>query len=78
MKPDDPARWLLSANIHRDKPTVYRDSCYICRDPEFAQMGMPLCKPCWSCNTGHVPADDSVCEDCGADIRDGPGWIEEQ
>jgi hypothetical protein len=29
-------------------------------------MGLPLCFKCERCN-GHVPADDSVCDDCGFD-----------
>jgi hypothetical protein len=48
-------------------PVVHRDGCYICEDPEFAQMGLPLCRLCPACKTGHVAADDTVCDDCGAD-----------
>ncbi len=47
---------------------IYRENCYICRDPDFAAMGMPLCRPCTFCQ-GHVPADDCVCTDCGKDQR---------
>lgn len=43
-----------------------RSNCYICRDPDFAQMGLPLCTSCSKCK-GHVAADDSVCDDCGHD-----------
>lgn len=43
---------------------VYDPDCYICADPEFAQMGLPLCYECDNCN-GHVPADDSICTNCG-------------
>jgi hypothetical protein len=51
-------------------PVVHRDGCYICRDPEFAQMGLPLCYPCPDClrkgrGLGHIPADDVTCDDCG-------------
>lgn len=60
---DDPARWMLHDGF-TTTPTVYRASCYICRDPEFAQMGLPLCYPCSECG-GHVPADDVECSDCG-------------
>lgn len=61
---DDPAMHLLLDEYVSAVADVHRDSCYICRDPEFAQMGMPLCRPCPECG-GHVPADDSVCDDCG-------------
>lgn len=50
------------------KTTVYNDRCYICRDPEFALMGLPLCKPCTYPVDGvdcgaHVPADDVECDE---------------
>jgi len=45
---------------------VYSDRCYICRDPEYALMGLPLCYACHKCK-GHVAADDSVCDECGHD-----------
>jgi hypothetical protein len=61
---DDPARWMLYDGF-TTTPTVYRSDCYICRDPEFAQMGLPLCHKCPSCADGHIPADDVVCTDCG-------------
>lgn len=69
MRPDDPAYWMLSDG-HTSTPVVYRPDCYICRDPEFAQMGLPLCRLCPACKTGHVPADDTVCDDCGHDELD--------
>jgi hypothetical protein len=74
MSPGDPAYWMLQDG-YTSKPKVYRDSCYICRDPEFAQMGLPLCKPCPRCmgretSTGHVPADDEECDDCGYNLRE--------
>ncbi len=47
-------------------PDVFSESCYICNDPDFAQMGLPLCYPCRFCK-GHVAADDSVCDACGKD-----------
>jgi hypothetical protein len=62
MKPSDPAYWMLS-DEHTTTPVIYREGCYICEDPEFAQMGMPLCYKCSKCQ-GHVPADDTVCDDC--------------
>jgi hypothetical protein len=50
---------------------VHRDDCYICTDPEYAQMGLPLCYACRVCN-GHVPADGNRCDDCGV-IQDDCG-----
>lgn len=66
MTPSDPNYGLLSDD-YITVPVVYRESCYICRDPEYAQMGLPLCRLCSKCSVGHVPADDSVCDDCGHD-----------
>ena len=67
MRPDDPAYWLLSTG-HVSTKEVHREGCYICEDPEFAQMGLPLCQPCKRCG-GHVQADgDGTCDDCGADM----------
>ena len=68
LKPDDPALWMLS-DEHVSIPQVFRPDCYICTDPEFALMGMPLCKPCTFCH-GHVAADDTICDDCGRDQRE--------
>jgi len=73
MKPDDPAYWMLQDGF-TTTPKIHRRGCYICEDPEFAQMGMPLCSPCPKCSTeqgqiaGHIAADDTVCDDCGHDI----------
>jgi hypothetical protein len=64
---NDPARILLEDD-YTSTPTVHRPGCYICEDPEFAQMGLPLCYPCHKCG-GHVAADDCVCDDCGEDQR---------
>lgn len=68
--PDDPAYALLMDD-YTSTPVegVYDADCYICTDPEFAQMGMPLCRPCPECVSrgqckGHVPADDEVCWVC--------------
>jgi hypothetical protein len=75
MKTSDPAYWMLKDG-HRSTPTIHRDGCYICDDPEFAAMGLPLCQPCPECsaaddeNRGHIPADDEVCDDCGYNARD--------
>lgn len=56
------------------KTTVYNDRCYICRDPEFALMGLPLCYPCVDTVDGvecgaHTPADDIVCAQGHTDPR---------
>lgn len=75
LKPDDPAYFLLRRGLEdpscRSSPTVYLETCYICRDPEFALMGLPLCYACSKCG-GHVPADDCTCDACGADQDPGP------
>ncbi len=60
---NDPAYSLLRDEV-TTIPTVYRSGCYICEDPEFAQMGLPLCRKCEKCE-GHVAADDTKCDDCG-------------
>jgi hypothetical protein len=68
MDPDDPAYWMLELGKYdpstRSKTTVYLAGCYICEDPEFALMGLPLCYPCCKCG-GHVPADNCFCDRCG-------------
>lgn len=80
MKTDDPAYWMLKDG-HVSTKEVHRDDCYICRDPEYAQMGLSLCKPCPQCSEtelkggapmtqGHVPADDEECSDCGYNLRE--------
>ena len=60
MKPSDPAYFMLFDGV-TSTPTVYNKSCYICNDPEFAQMGLPLCYACIVCGA-HVPADDIICD----------------
>lgn len=71
LEPDDPAYWMLEEGrkdpSKRSVQTApYRERCYICRDPEFALMGLPLCWACEKCG-GHVAADDTRCDDCGHD-----------
>lgn len=65
MKPWDPAYFLLERGRNepskRSTSTVFNEKCYICKDPEFALMGLPLCRPCPQCGA-HVPADDVVCD----------------
>ena len=60
MKPDDPAYWMLFDGVESTS-IVYNSNCYICNDPEFAQMGLPLCFKCLICGE-HVPADDCICD----------------
>lgn len=73
MRKDDPAYFLLQEGLKdpskRSRPKVYKEGCYICDDPEFALMGLPLCYPCSKCG-GHVPADDSICDECGHDQQE--------
>lgn len=52
--------------LERKARSAHSNTCYICRDPEFALMGLPLCTPCPKCH-GHVAADDTCCDDCGFD-----------
>lgn len=68
MPSDDPAQFLKNTP-HTSTPTVFKQNCYICRDPEFAQMGLSLCYPCLACG-GHVSADDTVCDVCRADQQE--------
>lgn len=75
--PDDPgdAAYHLLTDDFTTTPVVHRKGCYICEDPEFGQMGLPLCRPCPQCQRqgagdGHIPADDDICSTCG--YQDGP------
>ena len=63
---NDPARWMLEDSF-TSTPVVFDPDCSICLDPEFAQMGLPLCKECKHCDNGHVAADDTRCSICGED-----------
>lgn len=67
MRPDDPCYWMLFDDVETT-PVIYDPDCYICNDPEFARMGLPLCRKCPYCG-GHVPADDDVCTNCGGNER---------
>jgi hypothetical protein len=75
----DPAYWMLQRGIDEYEgrrentgwvtethPEIYNPNCYICRDPEFALMGLPVCKPCPMCGA-HAAADDCECDN-GCDI----------
>lgn len=78
-RPSDPAYALLLDGYTSSTTAEYDDDCYICRDPEFAQMGLPLCTPCPRCQAGgrqgHMPADDPECTICGYEYY-GP-WSED-
>ena len=65
--PDDPAFWMLFDGV-TSTPTVHNENCYICRDPEYAQMGLPLCYPCFLCKA-HVQVDDGTCDNGHAQPR---------
>ena len=65
MPNDDPALWML-LDGYETTPIVHSNACYICQDPDYARMGLPLCRKCPSCN-GHIAADDTVCDNCGLD-----------
>jgi hypothetical protein len=68
-QPGDPAYALLLDDYRSTTTAEHDPRCFICEDPEFAQMGLPLCRPCPRCQTsgrpGHVPADDCECTVCG-------------
>jgi hypothetical protein len=64
LRQDAVNRFLGGDLTALDHSVVHRDGCYICRDPEFAVMGLPLCRKCPRC-AGHIAADDEVCDDCG-------------
>jgi hypothetical protein len=77
LPPNDPAQILLQdPNVFSTPhPGVYDHHCYICNDREFAQLGMPLCRPCPECRRlqrgqGHIPADDNFCTVCGQNEDD--------
>lgn len=71
LRPNDPAQ-ILKRDSYFTTPIVYDEKCYICTDHEFAEMGLPLCRVCKSCQefkrgSGHIPADDTICTMCGYD-----------
>lgn len=77
MKPSDPAYCLLEEGRRdpskRSRQTApKREGCYICEDPEFSLMGLPLCRACPACG-GHIAADATVCDDCGFGLPEDEG-----
>jgi hypothetical protein len=46
--PRDGAFWMLFDG-KTSVQVVHRPGCYICEDPEFAAMGLPLCRACPEC-----------------------------
>jgi len=81
LKPNDPAYWMLEEGRRKvesgegiKRSGVYNPNCYICLDPEFALMGLPLCSPCTFTDDGvvcgaHTPADDVECANGHTDPR---------
>lgn len=65
-QPNDPARALLLDGHTSTTDAPASKKCYICNDPEFSRMGLPLCRKCPACG-GHIAADDAVCDVCGLD-----------
>lgn len=65
----DMANLLLMDGYTSTQKGPKRGDCYICQDPEFSRMGLPLCTACPKCG-GHVAADDTVCDDCGYDAEE--------
>lgn len=62
---DDPFGGLpIIPEDERAEPGAHSDTCYICRDPSYAERGLPLCRACPACG-GHIAADDNRCEVCG-------------
>lgn len=72
-----PAERILYNDDYTSSTRVYDPNCYICRDPDFARMGLPLCRECPRCREksagtelGHVAADDTSCTVCGYDEQE--------
>ena len=60
----DAEKFLYDNPSISSTPIVYDPTCYICRDPDYARMGLPLCYPCPECE-GHIAADEGECQSCG-------------
>jgi len=78
----DPCFFMLAEGMHDETARSVqrgpkRAGCYICEDPEFSLMGLPLCTACPKCG-GHVAADDTCCDDCGHDSYDAYCEAEQQ
>ncbi len=51
---NDPAAWMIrdglrDASRRSRQHVARRNECYICADPEFELMGLPLCRACLVC-----------------------------
>jgi len=68
-RPHDPAFALLLDGF-TTTPVVHQDGCYICEDPEYAQMGLPLCRPCPECKRKQEIC--RVCDGKGGTPHTGP------
>lgn len=76
MPTSDPAYFMLQSGP-TSTPEIHKAGCYICEDPEFAQMGLPLCTKCPKCG-GHVAADDTACDTAACDYDAYDAWRLEQ
>lgn len=65
-----PAERMLYDDDYQSTPVIFKEGCYICEDPDYRRMGLPLCRRCTKCG-GHVAADDTICDDCGHDALEG-------
>ena len=83
MRLTEAEKMLLADDFTSTSDADKQEGCYICRDPYFAQAGLPLCRICPKCTSdpskgnGHIPADDCVCTVCGYDEYEGYGEEEE-
>ena len=59
--PSDPLDFLRDNVIWTPEPNVWNDDCFICNDPDFARLGLPLCKECSICGA-HTAADCFTCD----------------
>lgn len=53
-QPNDSAAWMVQKGLsdpaaRSQQHVARRPGCYICEDPEFELMGLPLCRPCPVC-----------------------------
>src|SRR5258706_3599650 len=60
MKSNDPAYWMLESPSIHSQPNVFMSGCYICEDPEFMMMGLPLCRECCICKRNKVNKTETL------------------